>query len=342
MSVWEYMRAKAPSLFVGAVGIASVCLVAVVCGCPYGAAVLMATVLLACLLCACAVDFLRSRRFYCDLRELTTSLERPYHMHSLVHEPLAPDQVIVYDALKAMGVVSVKEVAQADARASEHREFVEGWVHGIKAPLASCGLIAERVGELERSQLKSELGKIERQVQTVLWQARSDCANLDYAIREVALADIAKTACRDNARYLIEHECMPEVQIDPDQKVFTDAKQVGFVVTQAVENAAKYGASRIVFSSEHAMFPYGGGKVVLHIKDNGGGIPAEDIDRVFERGYTGTRGHESGASTGMGLYLAARLCEQLGLELSISSLEGEWTCVSVGFPLAGVGDKTVR
>ena len=69
------------------------------------------------------------------------------------------------------------------------------------------------------------------------------------------------------------------------------------------------------------------------MEDDGFGIPAEDVDRVFERGFTGTRGHESAASTGMGLFLAARLCEQLGLGLSLSSVEGQGTCVCLSFPL---------
>ena len=333
MSVVEYVRSKAAVLIVGMVGIASACAIAVVCGCPFDAVALMAGILLMCAIAACAFDYLRMRRFYREIKELTNALEHPYQMHSLITLPTSPDQAIVFDALKAMGIASAGEVAQAIAKADEHREFVEGWVHGVKAPLASCQLIAERVGEPERSQLASELDRIGRQVDAALWYARSDCAKNDYAIHEVALVDIPRAVCRENARFLIEMGCVPEIDIDDTVKVFTDKKQVVFIVAQLVENAAKYGASRVRFTAEHVGSEDGSGCIELHVEDDGRGIPAEDVGRVFERGFTGARGREGAVSTGMGLYLAARLCDQLGLGLSISSVEGEGVGATVSFPV---------
>ncbi|MDO4851076.1 MAG: sensor histidine kinase [Actinomycetota bacterium] len=333
MSIFEYIRAHLAPLLVIAVGIASACLIAAVCGCPVDAVVLMAAVLALCTACACAAAYLRSNRFHGTLRKLTDELEHPYQLHSLIGEPTSPDQAIVFDALRTMGVTSAEEVAEANAKAREHREFMEGWVHGVKAPLASCGLIAKRVPEPERSQLETELDRIGRKVDTALWYARSDCANQDYAIREVPLADIARTACKDNARFLIEHDCIPAVDVDAGTKVLTDRKQAVFIVSQLVENAAKYGARHLRFSVERNSADDGSGHVALRVEDDGRGIPAAEVGRVFERGFTGTRGREGASSTGMGLYLAARLCDQLGLGLSIASVDGEGTCATVSFPL---------
>lgn len=293
----------------------------------------MAAILLVCIVAACLIDYMRTKRFYNEIGELADKLEHPYQLHSLISEPLSPDQAIVYEALKAMGVVSAEEVAQANAKATEHREFVEGWVHGVKAPLASCELIAERIDEPERSQLASELDRIGRQVDAALWYARADCANNDYAIHEVELASIPRQVCRENARFLIEQGCIPEIEIGDDVKVFTDKKQAVFIVSQLVENAAKYGATHLRFEAKRVGADDGSGHVALCVEDDGRGIPAQDIDRVFERGFTGTRGREGAASTGMGLYLAARLCEQLGLGLAISSIDGEGTRATVSFPL---------
>lgn len=342
MNLLDYTKSKASVLIIATCGIVFACVVTTVCGCPADAVILIAAVLVCCLLCCGTVDFLRSRRFYNEARELTEKLEHPYQMHSLMSKPLSPDHAIVYDALKTMGTVSAEEVAQANAKADEHREFVEGWVHGVKAPLASCGLIAERVAEPERSQLSTELDKIGRKVDAALWYARSDCATRDYAIHEVELAEIPRKVCRDNARFLIEQNCIPEVDIDSSIKVFTDIKQATFIVTQLVENAAKYGAHNLKFSAEATTK-----QTILRVEDDGRGIPAADVDRVFERGFTGERGREGTASTGMGLYLAARLCEQLGLGLSISSIDGKGTCATLTFPLDRRGfdiqsDKSVR
>ena len=311
----------------------SACVIASVCGCPVDAIVVLATVLAACLAIVCAIDYMRARRFYGQMDEIAGTLERPYQLHSLITEPQSPDQAIVFEALKAMGVASADEVAQAKAKAAEHREFVEGWVHGVKAPLASCELIAERVDEPERSQLGLELDRIGRKVDAALWYARSDCATGDYAIREVELAGIPRQVCRENARFLIERGCIPEIDIDEGVKVFTDKKQAAFIVSQLVENAAKYGARHLRFTAARIGSDGGSGCVALHVEDDGRGIPAQDVGRVFERGFTGTRGREGAASTGMGLYLAARLCGQLGLGLEISSVDGEGTRATVSFPL---------
>ena len=333
MSLFEYVRSKVPSLCFAAIGVVSACGIAAVCGCSCDAVCLMLVALVVCGVCACAIDFTRSRGFYGEIKELGDELERPYQLHSIMSEPFLPDQALVYRALKVMGVASAREVVRANAKAAEHREFVEGWVHGVKAPLASCELIAERVAEPEHAQLVAELDRIGRKVDAALWYARSDCAHNDYVIREMPLVRIPRQACRENARYLIGQGCIPEIDIDEAETVFTDKKQAVFIVAQFVENAAKYGARHVRFGSVRAGMEDGSGRIELRVEDDGQGIPVEDIGRVFERGFTGTRGREGANSTGMGLYLAARLCEQLGLGLSISSVDGEGTCVTLAFPL---------
>ena len=333
MSIFEYLRAHVIPLLVAGVGGVSACFIATVCGCPIDAVLLMVAVLSGSAVVAFTASYLRSRRFLSQLQRLTNELEHSYQLHSLVSEPTSPDHAIVFDALKAMGVASAEEVAQANAKAKEHREFVEGWVHDVKAPLASCELIAKRVDKPERSQLESELDRISHKVDAALWYARSDCATQDYAIREIPLVDIPRKVCRDDARFLIEHDCMPHLDIDEELRVLTDKKQAVFIVSQLVENAAKYGARHIRFGASRSDIDDGPGHVDLRVEDDGRGIPAAEVGRVFERGFTGTRGREGASSTGMGLYLAARLCEQLGLRLSIASVEGEGTCATVSFPL---------
>lgn len=333
MNVSKYLQARIIPIIATIIGIVSACTIAKVCGCPADAVILMAVLLIVCSACAFVAAYLHSKRFYGELGEIAENLDHPYQLHSLISEPDAPDHVIAFDALKAMGVASAEEVALANAKADEHREFVEGWVHDVKAPLTSCELIAKRVAEPERTQLVSELDRISRKVDTALWYARSDCANQDYAIHEVMLVEIPRKACKDDARYLIEHGCTPEIDIDEDTKVLTDKKQAVFIVSQLVENAAKYGASRIRFTAAHHDGDGDSGHIDLCVEDDGRGIPASEIDRVFERGFTGTRGREGASSTGMGLYLSARLCEQLGLGLSISSVDGEGTRATITFPL---------
>ena len=62
------------------------------------------------------------------------------------------------------------------------------------------------------------------------------------------------------------------------------------------------------------------------------GIPAADVPRVFDRGFTGKNGRAQGSATGMGLYLVATLCEKMGLGVGLASEEGTGTRVMISFP----------
>lgn len=333
MSVLTYLQSRLAAVAAGTASIVATCVIAAVCGCLPQAVTLMVMTLVLGMGLSLAFEYARNHSFYRDLRELCASLERPYQLHSLLRRPHSPDQQEIFDVLEVMGRACSNDVTSANARVGEHREFVEGWIHGVKAPLASCALVAERIPEPERSQLRHELDRISRKVDLALWYARSDNANSDYLIREVALAEITARVCRENARFLIEHGCIPSITINPEVTVLTDAKQVSFIVTQLVENAAKYGAQHLTFSIEEADSPNVLRAIVLNVEDDGCGIPARDIDRIFERGFTGTTGHADASSTGMGLYLASRLCKQLGLDLTISSTEGKGTRAALSFPL---------
>lgn len=66
--------------------------------------------------------------------------------------------------------------------------------------------------------------------------------------------------------------------------------------------------------------------------DNGIGIPQSDLPRVFEKGFTGQNGRTVHSSTGIGLYLCKRLCDKLGIGLSVCS-QGNGTSVSLIFPI---------
>lgn len=73
-------------------------------------------------------------------------------------------------------------------------------------------------------------------------------------------------------------------------------------------------------------------RTVLEVADDGWGVPAGDVPRVFERAFTGENGRRAGSSTGMGLYLVAELCAKMGLAVALASEEGEGTRVLLAFP----------
>lgn len=67
------------------------------------------------------------------------------------------------------------------------------------------------------------------------------------------------------------------------------------------------------------------------IQDNGIGILESEIDRVFDKGFTGSNGRDFKKSTGIGLYLCKKLCLRLNHQIKIASSHGN-TVVTIIFP----------
>ena len=71
------------------------------------------------------------------------------------------------------------------------------------------------------------------------------------------------------------------------------------------------------------------------VEDNGIGIKAEELPRIFEKNFTGTNGRNHERSTGMGLYLCGKLCTKLGIEIHAESEEHVGTKVILEFLVSG-------
>ena len=80
------------------------------------------------------------------------------------------------------------------------------------------------------------------------------------------------------------------------------------------------------------------GDTILHFRDNGTGIPREELGRIWDKTFTGTNGRLDGkqseghfGSTGMGLYIVKKLCSKLGHRAAVESEYGEFTDMMIVF-----------
>ena len=77
----------------------------------------------------------------------------------------------------------------------------------------------------------------------------------------------------------------------------------------------------------------------LVISDTGIGIAAEDLPRIFDKGFTGYNGRTDRKSTGLGLYLCRRILARLSHTLEITSAPGAGTTVRIGLGTADLQDE---
>ena len=119
---------------------------------------------------------------------------------------------------------------------------------------------------------------------------------------------------------------------DVNIKCYTDEKWLEFILNQIITNSIKYR------NDNNAVIKITGiqnkENIILKIKDNGIGIKKSEIDRIFDKGFTGTNGRNQTKSTGIGLYLCKRLCEGIGMEIDANSKENEYTEIVIIIPRA--------
>lgn len=331
-SAGAYLADRAAAVAAGGVCVAGVAGMQAVLGVGAQAVFLTAALVAACGACALAAGYVRRARFYRELDALVRQDVGAGDLAALLEEPGFLEGRLAWRAIDAQGRLAADEMGVYKRAMAEYRDYVELWIHEIKTPIAAANLMAADLHGPVAARLKGELDRIEAQVEQALYYARSTSLAKDYAIRETPLAAAVRAACRKNARYLIECGVALQMDVPEEATVFADEPWLVFVVGQVVVNAAKYGAKNVRFSACEEGVGTVSSRTVLSVADDGCGIPAADVPRVFERGFTGANGRARGSSTGMGLYLAAVMCEKMGLGLGIASEEGTGTRVMLSFP----------
>ena len=164
--------------------------------------------------------------------------------------------------------------------------------------------------------IDEELDKIENYIEQALYYARSNTLEKDYYIKKCKLKEIVNESIKRNKNMLIQEKIRINLH-DLEKEVNTDSKWINFILNQIIQNSIKY----MKKDNEKEIEIYsmqGKDKVILYIKDNGIGIAKEEVSKVFEKGFTGTNGRITNKkSTGIGLYLCQKLCNKLGLKITL-------------------------
>ncbi len=293
-----------------------------------GVLVVLLLILLLILVAVQASDFFCQRAGLQELGDVLEGLDRKYLFAECVPPPKNLYERRLFDLTRRAGRAMTGAVSDAQAAQREYREYVEQWVHEIKAPITAARLICRELDGDIRRKLTAELAQIEAHVERALFYARAENPEQDCLFRQVELDKIVAQATENHRSLLIQNGVRVETE-GLDCTVYTDEKWAVFLLGQLLQNAARYrGEAPVITVSARPL----GKQVRLTVSDNGIGIPAHELPRVFDRGFTGSNGRSRGGSTGMGLYLCRKLSGFLELGLDITSEEGKWTAVTLTFP----------
>ena len=276
------------------------------------------------LFCTACYDCFRKKQYYDHLESTWQELEEKSYLSEIIEEPDFYDGRLLYRIIKRNGKYLNDVIADQQLEMMEYKNYVQTWAHEIKTPIAVEHLIIDNHRGPLTSSLEEEVEKIESYVEQMLYYTKSGSLESDYIIQPASLKHMVMEVIRKNTKMMVAAGILPRLE-NLDHEILTDTKWMVFILGQIVTNAVKYSDSSkkscIFFRAEETA----GDMVEFTVEDNGIGIPACDLSRVFQKGFTGENGRVVQKSTGMGLYLCKKLCDKMDIPLAIRSKHGEGT-----------------
>jgi two-component system sensor histidine kinase KdpD len=232
------------------------------------------------------------------------------------------------EAVGNQAAIAIERLTLADdidqARLGAERERLRSAMltsvsHDLRTPLASIigalsGLKSyrDRYDEQTRDELLgtalSEAERLDRFVGNLLDMTRLDAGAIAPKREAVDVGDLVSTALRRAMPILKDKVVVPVVPpgLPPLSLDFVLAEQVLF---NLLDNAAKYSPAggRIEVEARPVA-----GAVEIVVRDEGPGIPADALDRLFHKFYRADAGDRQRAGTGLGLAIAKGFVEALG------------------------------
>lgn len=292
-------------------------------------------------ICACLNGFYRYRK---KVEQLELIAAAPDINLSQMDSPVGQDERFQQEIMQQLNQMRI-DVENASQKSSEDMtDYYTMWAHQIKTPIFALRLLLQESPEENKEKLL-ELFKIEQYVEMVLGYLRTEDMSSDLKLSRCSLDRIIRDQIHKYAGIFVSKKLTLTYE-SISQDVLTDEKWLGFVIGQILSNALKYtrtGGIRIYLEKKLSLdtddvsISIGNddcNKVenfTLVIEDTGIGIRAEDIPRIFEKGYTGVNGRDDNRATGIGLYLSNKIMRKLGHRLYITSTEGKGTKVFLEF-----------
>ena len=286
-------------------------------------------------------------RYSSKVKALSNALKRPLEEQAQLPEATDDVEILYHRLLENQSIARSESESSAAIRQSQMRDYYSMWVHQIKTPISAMKLLleAEReelglfiCDEEQQASLKElsdnvasfedELFRIEEYVSMALQYQRVSSTENDFVLEKVSVDGVIRDTIKKYAKIMIRRHIGINYS-GTGQEVYTDGKWLAFMLEQILSNAIKYtpqGFVTIETAEEKDRF-------FITIKDTGIGIKAEDLPRVFEKGYTGYNGHADKKATGIGLYLCRQMADKLGHTIRMESEIGKGTKVWIGFDL---------
>jgi len=298
-----------------------------------------------------------------DDGEPRDSVRRQIQLHRGGHR-LTYEAVAVRTA--GGGVVLVlRDVSALAGTLQMKTDFVANASHELRTPIAAIKIAFETLGEVYREDpdqaercvriIDGHMRRLEEMLRDLMDLSRVESADLKPHVRTVRAADLfslVRASLGPMAR-------QKEVELafgdgagagagagadGRSVELFTDERLVNLVMKNLIENSIKFTPAGGTVTASISVGPSAGAsngragaglpEAIISVADTGIGIPAEHLDRVFERFYQvdAARSGSAGRGTGLGLAIVKHAVAALGGTVRIESAVGKGTTVTCVLP----------
>ena len=237
--------------------------------------------------------------------------------------------------LAAAETRAATEQARADRSDKSRRELVVNASHELRTPVASLRGHLDSLGNPERKPrldaeareyvaiMSDEVRRLSALVDDLLSLARADAGELRLELRPLRAEEVARQVCTTLSPLARQERSQELVETSEAglPMVIGDRDRLAQVLNNLVRNAINYTPDGGIISVTTAR---AGQYVAMTVADTGIGMPAEDVEHIFERFYRAddSRSRESGGS-GLGLAIVRDLLTAMGATISVESKQGE-------------------
>ncbi len=227
-----------------------------------------------------------------------------------------------------------------------HSDFVSTVSHEFRTPLTSIKGFADtllsygtQLPEEEKRRfiniIKDQADRLIRLVENLLTVSKLGAGRQEMSYRPLSLKRLL-----DKTVESIQAKCKTprrfEIELKPEQlEVWADADRFEQVLLNLIDNAVKYSRPDTVVRIRGEFLPEDDTRIRIQISDQGAGIPAELLPKLFTKFYRVEGPLKSDVEgTGLGLYITKSLTNAMGGEINVQSEVGQGSTFTLIFPAA--------
>jgi signal transduction histidine kinase len=204
------------------------------------------------------------------------------------------------------------------------RDLLNAVAHELRTPLARMYFQLERLSDCAPAESISAIEANVKQMQLLIEQVLHYASLEVYELRQ----DCRNIAVDEIRSWLVD---FPEVHVElpADLTVWADPTLLPYALRNLVSNAIRHGKHRTWLSVDVRE-----NNVVLHVEDDGAGIPENERERIFSPLVHLSHGAAIGGGAGMGLAITRRIAQLHGGQVSVSrGIRAGGACFSFTLPV---------